>query len=114
MTRSKQFRLAGLILACAMLIGCISTRPVERQETIDDRPLLFFVVEGSRNTAESLDIYVDDLYMGDAKIFSKKSKGLVVLPGTHIIEVKSGTRVLTNQKIYVGNGVSKTITVQAD
>jgi hypothetical protein len=70
------------------------------------------MVEGAGNSPGALGVYVDDLYMGDATVFSAQKKGLVVLPGTHIVEVKKGDRILTNQKIYVGSGVSKTITVQ--
>lgn len=112
MTRIAILRSASLLSMVFVLAACVSSKPIESKHAIDDSPLLFFTVEGAENSSGALGVYIDDLYMGDAEVFSAKNKGLVVLPGTHIVEVKSGHRILTSQKIYVGSGVSKTITVQ--
>ena len=114
MTRIASLRLASLLSASLLLVACVSSKPVESKNAVDDRPLLFFTVEGSGNSAGVLSVYIDDLYMGDARIFSAEKKGLVVLPGAHLVEVKNGNRTLTKQNVYVGSGVSKTITAQYD
>lgn len=112
MTRISALRLVVLLFATLIVTACISSKPIESTSVVDDRPVLFFVVEGTGSSSGALDIYIDDLYMGDAVKFSATKKGLVVLPGTHIVEVRNGTQVLTSQKIYVGSGISKTIPVQ--
>ncbi|CAA0105819.1 Uncharacterised protein [Halioglobus japonicus] len=112
MTRISVLRLAAPLFAAVILTACVSSKPIESTSAVDDRPVLFFTVDGTGSSSEGLAIYVDDLYMGDAENFSAKKKGLVVLPGTHIVEIRNGTQVLTSQKVYVSSGVSKTIHVQ--
>lgn len=112
MIRISSLKLAALLSAALFLTACVSSKPIESTSVVDDRPILFFTVEGTTNPSQGLDIYIDDLYMGDAGEFSATKKGLVVLPGTHVVEIRSGNQVLTSQKIYVGSGVSKTIPVQ--
>lgn len=111
MTRISSLRLAALLCAVLFLTACVSSKPIEGTSVVDDRPVLFFTVESTEISSGGLGIYIDDLYMGDAEEFSAEKKGLVVLPGTHIVEIRKGNQVLTSQKIYVGSGVSKTIPV---
>ncbi len=112
MTSISSLRLAALLSAVLFLTACVSAKPIESTSAVDDRPILFFTVEGTGNPSEVLGIYIDDLYMGDATEFSAEKKGLVILPGTHLVEIRNGNQVLTSQKIYIGSGVSKTIPVQ--
>ena len=96
------------LLACVSLAGCISAKPVETQSAVDDRPLLFFT-GASGSDATGLKIYVDGLYMAEAHEFVGNKKGLAVLPGTHLIEVRGQGETILREKIYVGSGTSKTI-----
>lgn len=112
MTSISRLRLAALFSALLILAACVSSKPIESKNAIDDRPLLFFTVDGGGSSSGELGVYIDGLYVGDAKNFPMGKKGLAVLPGTHFVEVRNDALILTSQKIYVGSGVSKTIAVQ--
>lgn len=106
--------LRSIVLASAVIVltACVSSRPVETQGAVDDRPLLFFSVEGRVDPSTSLSVYVDNLYMGSAIELSKSNAGLAILPGTHVVEVRQDKRIVSSQKVYLGSGGSKTITVK--
>lgn len=110
MSKLRELKFAAILLAAISLTACISAKPIETQGTIDDRPLLFFVSEGSNTPAAGeLKVYVDGLYMGEADKFLNAKTGLAIVPGTHIVEVRRNDVSIYSEKIYVGSGTNKTI-----
>lgn len=105
-------RFLTTFLAIIWLAGCVTAKPVETQSTVDDRPLLFFVSDRP-GAAEGLDIYIDDLYMGKASEFINIKKGLAVVSGTHIVEVRRNGNVVMSEKVYLGSGTNKTLPIDA-
>ena len=87
MIKFKGVKFAGLLSVLILLNACVTSKPVEMQQTVDDRPLIFFTNEGTRVPSVALGVYVDNLYMGDARELLDEQKGLAVLPGTHMVEM---------------------------
>ena len=110
MSKLGVLKFVAVLLAAISLTACISAKPVETQNTVDDRPLLFFVSEGSYTpVAGELKVYVDGLYMGGVDKFLNTKTGLAIVPGTHIVEVRRNDVSVYSEKIYVGSGTNKTI-----
>lgn len=103
---SRMVRYAGLVL----LVSACTQMPTERRSVSDMRPQLSFniVDEGLRSAT----VYVDGLAMGTVGEFSEGVAALRILSGTHQIRVDLNGRALLEEKIYVGDGVNRTIFVK--
>jgi hypothetical protein len=92
------------VLAMTIVImGCATTSQVQ---TIDDRPTL--AIKGVPETAV---LYVDGVAMGSASSYDGKKNVLRLESGTHAVEIRDGAKVCHSEKVYLGSGSSKTITV---
>ncbi len=111
MSKMRELRIVALSLVLFALTACISAKPVETQGTVDDRPLLFFVADRNASGSGELELFVDGLYMGKASAFINTKKGLAIIPGTHVVEVRRNGAILVKEKIYVGSGTNKTIPI---
>ena len=87
-----------LLLACA--------EPVTVVRTVDARPRL--LIEGAPRGAT---LYIDGKPVGEADAFGGKPNVLPVEPGTHVIEVKTGDRLLLSQKVFLGGGEQRTLVI---
>lgn len=83
--------------------GCATTSMVK---TVDDRPRIS--IDGAPATAQ---LYVDGVLMGDANTYAGRSGALVLEGGTHLIEVIDGQQTVHSQRVYLGDGSFKTISV---
>ena len=107
-------KLALTIAATAAFLCCACVQmPTERASVVDTRPQLSFHVVGD---AESMTVLVDDLQMGSVKNYlegdgDKGGAALRVLPGAHVVKIVQDGKVIHEENIYVGDGVSKTIQV---
>ncbi len=112
MTRISATSFLLLLLSITFsLTACVSSRPVETKHAGGEQSLLFFSVNEATPLSGGTGVYVDNLYMGKAIEISRSKEGLVVLPGTHIVEIRDGNDVLKSQKVFVSDGTSKTITI---
>lgn len=56
-------------------------------------------------------LFVDGVSMGQADSYSGDPSVLLLEPGTHVIEVKAGDRLLFSQRIFLGGSELRTISV---
>ena len=98
------FVAAGTLIGSLIFGGC-TQMPTEKQGISDMRPQISFKAEGER--AQSSRVLVDGLDMGTVSDFIDGQAAVRVLPGTHIVSVTSGGSVLLEEKVYLGDGVSR-------
>jgi hypothetical protein len=97
------------VLACVS--GCVQF-PTEKQQVVDQRPQLSFVVDDANTEAASARVFVDGLEVGTVGSFVQGRAALRVLPGTHVVRVQSANGVLLEQRIYLADGVSQSLIVK--
>lgn len=109
----KKFAMAASVcaatLVAALSSGCAQA-PTEKQSVVDSRPSLAFRAESGR--AEDARIFVDNLEMGSVDEYLEGEGALQILPGTHIVRVVAGSDVLLEEKIYLADGVNRTLLVK--
>jgi len=97
--------LAALLLGAA---GCVQM-PTENQGVVDMRPQISFVAAEALSNAT---VYLDNVAVGRVGDFIDGTAALRILPGTHVVRVVSGDRVLLDERFYIGDGVSRSFVVQ--
>lgn len=100
---------AGVLIGSLLSGGC-TQMPTEKQNISDMRPQISFKAEGER--ALSSRVLVDGLDMGMVSDFIEGKAAVRVLPGMHIVSVTSGSSTLLEEKIYLGDGVSRSFIVK--
>jgi hypothetical protein len=110
MHKSVTILVAAGVLIGSLLSGGCTQMPTEKQGISDMRPQISFKAEGER--AQEARILVDGLDMGMVSDFIDGKAAVRVLPGTHIVSVTSGGIVLLEEKVYLGDGVSRTFIVK--
>ncbi|ARU30340.1 hypothetical protein CAP31_00710 [Sulfuriferula sp. AH1] len=99
----------GAFIGSMLTEGC-TQMPTEKQSVSDMRPQISFKADGNR--AQSSRVIVDGLDMGVVSDFIDGKSAVRVLPGTHIVSVISDTGVLLTEKVYLGDGVSRSFIVK--
>ncbi len=100
---------AGALIGFLLSGGC-TQMPTEKQNISDMRPQISFKVDGER--AQDSRVLVDGLDVGMVSDFIDGKASVRVLPGTHIVSVTSSGRVLLEEKVYLGDGVSRSFIVK--
>lgn len=100
---------AGALIGSLLSGGC-TQMPTEKQSISDMRPQISFKVEGGR--AQNSRVLVDGLDIGMVSDFIDGKAAVRVLPGTHMVSVTSGGSVLLEEKVYLGDGVSRSFIVK--
>lgn len=95
---------SGSFIGALLTSGC-TQMPTEKQSISDMRPQISFKVEGEN--ALNSHVLVDGLDMGMVSDFIDGQAAVRVLPGQHIVKVTSGSNVLLEEKVYLGDGVSR-------
>ena len=90
--------LLGLILGCAA--------PRTSVQVVEGRPRVMV-----KNAPKGALIYVDGTAMGQADSYIGDPAVLLLEPGTHLIEIKAGDRLLYSQRVFFGGGELRTISV---
>lgn len=103
------FVAAGVLLGSLLSEGC-TQMPTEKQSISDMRPQISFKAEGGR--AQSARVLVDGLDMGMVSDFIEGQAAVRVQTGTHIVSVTSGGNVLLEERVYLGDGVSRSFIVK--
>jgi hypothetical protein len=103
--------IAAAIGLAAFTSGCVQY-PTEKQQVVDQRPQLSFVVDDANTAASSARVFVDGLEVGTVGNFVQGRAALRVLPGAHVVRVESANGVLLEQRIYLADGVSQALIVK--
>ncbi len=97
--------LMAVVMAAATLTAC--TYPVSQTKVVDDRPAI--TISGAPAGSQ---LVVDGLAMGPADSFASTRQVLKLPSGTHVVRIEQQGRVLHEEKVYLGDGVTRTVTVQ--
>ena len=109
---TKKFIAASLLsLALAALVGCVQY-PTERQSVVDLRPQISFRFDPADARMNEARVLVNGLDSGRLGDFLDGKGALRILPGTHGIQVVSGSDVLLNERAYLGDGVARPFIVK--
>lgn len=101
--------LTAMLSATVFFGGCIQL-PTEVSAVVDTRPRLSFEAPAYADT-ENWQVFVDDLFVGNVSQFIRGQSALRVLPGSHTVRVVRPGLAPIEERIYVGDGVAKTITI---
>ena len=108
----KQFKFAVCVGAFALLSACVQM-PTENAGIVDMRPQISF--KSSLDVAGA-NVFVDGLPVGSVQVYlettEKGGTALRVLPGVHQVRVVRGEQILLDERVYLADGVSKTLLVQ--
>jgi len=94
----------------SFLLGGCTQMPTEKQSISDMRPQISFKADGDR--AQNSRVLVDGLDMGMVSDFIDGQAAVRVLPGTHMVKVTSDGSVLLEEKVYLGDGVTRSFIVK--
>jgi hypothetical protein len=95
---------AASILILFLVIGC--AYPSSDVRVTDERPKI-----AVKNAPSDAVVYVDGLRMGLASKFNGEPGVLLLEPGRHKIEIKSGSRTLLSEDVFLGESALKTFVV---
>ena len=101
--------IVGIVVAMLLIAAC-TQMPTEKRSVVDMRPQLSFKVvdDGLRSAT----VFVDGLAMGSVGEFDEGVAALRILSGSHQIRVDLNGRALVDEKLYIGDGVNRTILVK--
>ena len=103
--------LAAIVLSCAMLVGCTQF-PTETRQAIDLRPQLSFVIADPSIDPSSVEVFVNGLAAGPASAYMAKQNALRVLSGSHQITARRGGKVIFEERLYLGDGMTRQMVIQ--
>jgi len=103
-------RVVTAVLLVATLASCVQM-PSEKQSSVDLRPQLSFTVSNPALNPQFLEIQVDGLSVGAVGSYLAGQQAVRVLPGTHVVRVVRDGQAILEERIYVGDGMTKIIVV---
>jgi hypothetical protein len=103
--------LAAVAISCAILSGCTQF-PTENRQAIDLRPQLSFVVTDPGIDPESVEVFVNGLSAGPASAYMAKQNALRVISGSHRITARRGGKVIFEERLYLGDGMTRQVVIQ--
>jgi hypothetical protein len=106
-----KYRLYFMVLLSIFLItGCSGSLSTRTSSVVDDRPFIMFNFEGSIPDSPVI-VFINGLRMGVAQDFPEGKKGLKIISGSHILKLQYLDQNILEKKIYLGNGLSRTISI---
>lgn len=106
--RMKNLIAAGLLV---LLGGCVQY-PTERQSVVDLRPQISFRFDAADMRLGTARVLVDGIDAGRLTDFVDSKGALRVLSGSHLVRVVNGSEVLLDERVYLGDGVSRPFVVK--
>jgi PBP1b-binding outer membrane lipoprotein LpoB len=98
------------VLANGLLLSGCTQFPTEKQSVSDMRPQISFKAQSE--FAQGARVLVDGLDLGSVGDFLDGIASVRVLSGMHKLTVTSGATVLLDEKVYLGDGVSRSFIVK--
>ncbi|MGE5864607.1 MAG: hypothetical protein ACM32J_05870 [Rhizobacter sp.] len=108
MTLHRFILIAAMASALCGLTAC--ALPTESASVVDMRPQVTFKVEST--ALDEARVLIDGLDSGRLGDFKVGQAALRVLPGNHVVKVQMGDRVVHEERVYLGDGVSRTLLVK--
>ncbi|MEI6319263.1 MAG: hypothetical protein WCS09_12150 [Pseudomonadota bacterium] len=102
---------AAVVASCALLSGCVQF-PTENRQAIDLRPQLSFVVSDPGIDPSSVEVFINGLSAGPASAYLSMQGALRVLSGTHQITARRSGKVIFEERLYVGDGMTRQVVIQ--
>ena len=93
-----------IFIMITLIAGC--AYPTTTVRAVDDRPSI--AIQGAPKDAI---LYVDGLNMGPADTYDGKPQVLLLETGKHKVEVKSQNQTLLSEKVFLGSGSTKILSV---
>lgn len=101
--------LLGALAGASGLTGC-TQMPTEKRSVADIRPQIAFKIENDQ--LRDARVILDGADVGAAGDYVEGVSAVRILSGTHTLRVVLGSRVLVNERIYLGDGVNRTFIVK--
>ena len=95
-------------IAALVTAACIQL-PTEKQEVVDLRPQLSFKMADEGDAPSAYRVFVDGLDMGTADAYVAGRNALKVLSGTHLVKVERQGRPVFEERVYLGDGATRTV-----
>lgn len=95
-------------LLAVFLAACVQT-PTQKTVAVDDRPGLSFDLSSS--AAEAYELKVDGVSYGRVGQYLAGENRLLIIDGTHQVELLSDGNVVFSQSVYLGAGVTRILKV---
>lgn len=102
--------LVAVALCAGLLASCVQM-PTEKQSSVDLRPQLSFSVASPALDPMGLEVFVDGLLVGRVGTYLAGQQAVRVLSGTHVVQIVQGGVVLKEERVYVGDGTTKTLVI---
>ena len=102
--------IAPVVILLMVATACIQL-PTEKQEVADLRPQFSFSLADPNDDASQYRVFVDGLDMGTASNYAAGKNALKVLSGTHVVKVEAKGRVVLQERVYLGDGATRTILI---
>ena len=96
--------LLGALASAGILGGC--AYPTEQANVLESRPQISFQ---TTKDGDAMPVFVDGIRNGVVSDYEPGESALRVLPGTHTISVQMPDGSMITQRVYVGDGVTKTV-----
>lgn len=97
-----------LLPGLLFLAACTIQLPTEKQEVADLRPQISFSMADPGDEPAAYHVFVDGLDMGVAQAYLAGRTALKVLSGTHVVKVERNGVLALEQRIYLGDGATRT------
>ena len=97
------------IFVFSTLIACVQM-PTERQGAVDLRPSIMFDASDTTAAAQA-SVLIDGVVAGPLSAFSNGTGSLRLLNGNHLVQVKYGTNMIFDQRIYFADGAQRRVQV---
>ncbi len=101
-------RVLIISLLAVFLAACVQT-PTQKTQVVDDRPGLAF--ELSSSSAEAYELKVDGVSYGRVGQYLAGENRLLIIDGTHQVELLSDGNVVFSQSVYLGAGATRILKV---
>lgn len=112
MKRQIRTLLCVTSIALSLLTASCVQYPTENRSVVDQRPQISFRLAERTNPTSAARVLVDGLDAGPLSQFVDGSAALRVTSGTHKVRVTDGGRILLDERVYLGDGVSRSFLLQ--
>jgi nucleoside phosphorylase len=100
----------ALALSVEVLSACVQM-PTEKQQSVDLRPQISFAINSGSPAHDQMEVFLDGLPVGPVSNYLVGQQALRVLSGSHVIRIMAAGSLIKEERIYVGDGMTKVITV---